>query len=173
MQIKQISFTYIIIAGLLSILLLSFTEVKHPYYISLTEIRIDTTTKNIQISCRMFTDDLQDALYRNYDFKKELIPGEADQPTQIILDKYIQERLKVIVGKEIAEVKIIGYEVEEESTWCFFEGSIKSNATKITVKNSLLYDFLPGQVNMIHCYLQKSRKSYKLNNPEKYHAFEF
>lgn len=119
----------------------------------------------------MFTDDLQDALFKLHQFKKEIKPG--DEEAKAVIDTYIQGHLKVFVGEEEVELKFLGFELEEESTWSYLEGTFSKSSNKITLRNSLLYDFLPGQSNMVHCYLNDARKSQKLDNPKDLMVFRF
>jgi hypothetical protein len=141
--------------------------------VSLTEVRVDTSSKAVSVSCRMFTDDLQDALYKLHDMKQEIKPGEEDAQIKKILAEYLRKRLRIISGQEEVTLTFLGYEVEEEATWCFLEGTLPKNDKKFHIKNTLLYDLLEGQSNMVHFYLQKERKSIKLNNPDATATFDF
>jgi len=138
---------------------------EHPFYVSVTEIRSDATKGSFQVSCRMFTDDLQDALYRKYGFKAELArPQGADADGQ--LAQYIQERLQITVqGKPVA-LQWVGYEIEEEATWCYWEAAAFPGTGTIEVQNRLLYDYLTGQTNLIHVYRNGVRSSSKLDYPD-------
>ncbi len=143
----------------------------HPFYVSMTEVKADTVAKSVTVSCRMFTDDLQNALYKSHQLKKDIKPGDPE--VKAALAAYISKHFKVIIGKEEVFLKLIGFEMEDESTWAYLEGSFSQNSKKITLKNTLLFDFLPGQSNMMHCYMQDVRKSNKLNNPKDEVVFEF
>jgi hypothetical protein len=150
----------------------SFNKI-HPFYLSVTEIRADTSSKIISISCRMFTDDLQDALYKLHDMREEILPGIENDSVKLVLAEYLKKRLRIISLREEIPLKFLGYEAEEEATWCYLEGRLTSGDSKFHVKNTLLFDFIAGQSNMIHFYFQKERKSAKLNNPESTFTFDF
>lgn len=143
----------------------------HPYYISMTEIRIDTNKKTVNTSCRMFTDDLQQALLKLYGKRVDL--QKQDTANLPILQRYITERLQLSIAGKSTKFKLIGYEIEEEATWCYLETSPYSQPGKIVLTNKLLFDFLPEQTNFIHCYRNTDRKSTKLVNPETQAVFEF
>lgn len=138
---------------------------EHPFYVSVTEIRSDTAKKTFQVSCRMFTDDLQDALYRKYGFKAELArPQGADADGQLAI--YLQERLQITVNGRPVELRWVGYEIEEEATWCYFEAAEFPGMGPVEVQNRLLYDYLSGQTNLIHLYRNGARSSSKLDYPD-------
>lgn len=144
--------------------------IKHPFYVSVTEIRSDAAKSSFQVSCRMFTDDLQDALYRQYGFKAELArPQGADADKQ--LAKYIQERLQIKVNGQQVDLRWVGYEIEEEATWCYWEATQFPGTGTLEVQNRLLYDYLSGQTNLIHVYKNGVRNSIKLDNPDFWASF--
>jgi hypothetical protein len=171
MQIKRILPYFSSLLAVFFLFLLTSSKVAHPFYVSMTEVKVDTLAKTVSVSCRMFTDDLQDALFKSHQLKKDIIPGDAD--VKEALSAYINKRFNVFVGNQEVSLKFIGFEIEEESTWAYLEGSFNKNSKKVTLKNSLLYDFIPGQNNMMHCYFQEVRKSNKLSNPKKEVVFEF
>jgi hypothetical protein len=88
----------------------SAAVIKHPYYISMTEIRIDTNKKTVNTSCRMFTDDLQQALFKLYGKRVDL--QKQDTAALPLLRRYISERLQLSIGGQLTKFKLIGYEIE-------------------------------------------------------------
>ena len=146
------------------LLLGSSSKTLHPYYISVTEIRADSKQHTMNISCRMFTDDLQNALYKIHHCKADLEKGESQ--CDEALGKYISDHLQILIGGKPIALKFIGYEIEEEATWCYLEVAFSYSGETVEVHNRLLYDFLPEQTNMVHFYRDGQRKSFKLVNPE-------
>jgi hypothetical protein len=47
------------------------TESLHPYYISVVEINHNATDKSLEISCKIFTNDFETTLEKNYKTKVE------------------------------------------------------------------------------------------------------
>jgi hypothetical protein len=172
MQINRIFFKVFLLISAISISLV-FLSLKpiHPYYVSVSEVRIDTVSKAVNVSCKLFTDDIQDALYRIYKTPVDL--SIQSENNNLLLETYIKERFKITIGKKAIPLKFIGYEIEEEATWCYFEFGTLESFGKVIIVNTLLYDFLPEQTNLIHCYYNLNRKSFKLNNPDKIAQFDF
>ncbi|MDP1728566.1 MAG: hypothetical protein Q8M15_17405 [Bacteroidota bacterium] len=173
MQVSKIYQKSAIYLGLLFIFLFqtSFTGIKHPYYIGVTEIRLDTQKNELNVGCKLNTDDLQEALYKLYKAKVNLM--KKDTVCNRLMNVYIKERLKISINKQQVDLKFSGYELEEESCWCYFESKLNAEPKIVQVSNTLLYDFIHAQTNLIHCYLNKERKSYKLANPKSEVGFEF
>ena len=153
------------------LVLTSFNKKIHPFYVSVTEIRVDTQKKAISLSCKMFTDDLQNALYKLYKAKVDLT--RRNPVNDSLITRYVKERITVSLKNKSVDLKFVGYEIEEEATWCYFECGLVSDDKVISVKNSILYDFLESQANFLHCYYNGYRKSFKLDNPDQSAVFSF
>ena len=89
----------------------SSSKTAHPFYISVTEIRSDAKAQTLNVSCRMFTDDLQEALYKLYQYKGNL--EQPDAQYNALLEKYIAGRLQVRIGEKTVRFRFGGYETEE------------------------------------------------------------
>lgn len=145
--------------------------IKHPFYVSVSEIRIDDQKKQLTLSCKLFMDDLQDALYKQFKWKADLTKESQEQDS--LLRLYISDRVGIKYADTDIQLNWVGYEIEKEAVWCYLEGNFNNPGTRIQMSNRLLYDYLPKQSNIIHCYLNKKRKSYKLQQPDEVAIFEF
>jgi hypothetical protein len=145
----------------------------HPYFVSVTEVHINTEKKTFDISCSMFTEDLESAIKSIYITKTDLQKELGAKEVLDLIEKYIQARLQISIGGEKQAYILTGCENQEESTWCYLEGSISSLNKTVAVSNSLLFDFLEEQTNMVHVYWNEERQSTKLNNPHKFVEFSF
>lgn len=141
----------------------------HPFFISVTEIRSDSAKKSMNIACKMFTDDLQQALLKLYQHKADLEKG--DNSSAEFLQKYISERLSVTVNGQPVSFRFAGYETEDEATWCYLEAVAFPGDGKVEISNGLLYDFIEGQTNLVHFYRDGKRNSGKLVNPNRVIVF--
>jgi hypothetical protein len=173
MQIKGIIFKVANFALVISFFLVcnSFKANPHPYFISVTELRLNSGQKTISLSCKMFTDDLQMALSKLHKGQVDLMNKNL-KPDSLV-STYVKHRLEVFVGDKKIDFKYLGYEIEEEATWCYFESTLPSEEKSVNVRSSILYDFIESQVNFIHCYYNNDRKSYKLDKPDQSAVFVF
>ncbi len=153
-----------------SILLSSFV---HPYYISVTEIKHNRAAQSIEISCRMFTDNIEDALKKIHKKPLDLLHPKDKKEADDLISNYVSKHLLIKADDKTLQPVFIGYEKEEEAIWCYFEIKNVKQPQKITLENSLLYDYLPDQTNMIHVTVNEKRQSTKLNNPDKKAEFLF
>jgi len=146
---------------------------EHPFYVSITEIHIKPSQQLVQLSCRMFTDDLEDALRRLNGVPADLLVPKDEATVNALLNAYVQARVQVQVNGVPQQLQFIGYESDEEAVWVHFEGKLTETPGRVDINNSLLFDFLPGQTNMVHCYLDEKRQSTKLDCPERKAAFQW
>jgi hypothetical protein len=128
----------------------------HPFHISLTEIRWNAETEHIEISQKIFWDDLEIGLG---DFHKESIdflnPSNKDKLNKQI-ETYLKEKNMIWIADKTVPLNFIGYEVEEDAAWFYLESEKVKNPTSVKVKNSLLVDIFPDQKNVIQFYFDKT-----------------
>ncbi|MFC5625448.1 DUF6702 family protein [Algoriphagus winogradskyi] len=128
----------------------------HPFHISLTEIRWNAETEHIEISQKIFWDDLEIGLG---DFHKESIdflnPSNKDKLNKQI-ESYLKEKNMIWIADKTVPLNFIGYEVEEDAAWFYLESEKVKNPTSVKVKNSLLVDIFPDQKNVIQFYFDKT-----------------
>lgn len=140
----------------------------HPYYLSLTEIEINSTEKEIKISCRMFTDDLENALKKLYEPGFDLKKTKDGEQAKQLIQPYILQHFSLWLGGEEIVPELIGYEFEDESTWCYLQAFYSSQNDKVVkISSTLLYDFIEKQTNMVHIIRDGNRQSTKLTYPDK------
>jgi len=167
---KYIKKNLIIPTGLgLLLLVYSFT-IAHRYYFSLSELKVDTQKKSLELSCKLFTDDVTDALFKLNHNKVDLGSSEKNKTVQLQVETYLHERFKIMINGISTPLHLIGFEVENEVTWFYLESTISVKAAspvKLNVSNSLLYDFLPDQTNLIHVTWNEKEQTEKLVNPDK------
>jgi hypothetical protein len=148
-------------------------NLQHPYFISVTEIEYVNQDKEIGISCKIFTDDFEMALRETFKTKVDLIHPADKKETGKLISNYISSHLQIKAdGKAVSPV-LIGFEQEEEATWCYFSVANINSVKKIEINNSILYDFKKEQVNMMHVTVNGNRKSSRVINPDTRSVFEF
>ncbi|MEO6904289.1 MAG: DUF6702 family protein [Bacteroidia bacterium] len=146
----------------------------HPFYFSLSEIKINVPQKRMEISCKLFTDDLENALDQLNKHKIDLATSTKDNKVNAVLYSYLSERFKIWINGKPIILKFVGFEVENEVTWCYLETDVDIKPTnKMNLMNSLLYDFLPDQTNLVEFECQKINTTERVNKPDKEINFNF
>ena len=162
------SFTIIFV-----VILSSFNDKKHPYYISLVDVKYDAKQSSLQISTRMFVNDLEDALRKTSKTNIDIINPTVKSQADTILFSYIKQRLNFTVNSKKQKFNFIGYEKEEESIWTYLEIQKVTLPKKLIIDTKLLYDFLPNETNIVHVEINGVKKSSKVTNPNTKVEFSF
>jgi hypothetical protein len=171
-KITQFSVKLIIFTCIL-FLTSAFTTPVHKFYLSLTEVRVDTKKQTLDVSTKLFTDDLENAIQKKYGKKVDLASSTKNKEIHALLHRYITEHFNINVAGTAIKLTFVGFETEADATWCYLESAPFFSKGKITITNTLLYDYLPEQSNMINFYWDHEEKSAKLVNPEKTTEFDF
>ena len=138
----------------------------HPFYVSVTEIKHDAAAAEVQVSCRIFADDLENVLKKQYKLPVDIIHPTNRTQTDSLVSAYLNKHLLITIDGKALRLHYLGYKIEEEAAWCFLEAENIKTFKQIYVKNDILYTEHPNQINMIHALSGTARKSTKLDNPE-------
>ncbi len=145
----------------------------HPFYVSVTEINYDSKGKSVEISCKMFTEDLEDVLKLNTKMNVDLSSQKQLEKNNQLVQAYITKHLSVAVNSKAVGFKFIGFEREKESTYCYFEIENVPVFYSVEINNTLLHDFKKEQINIMHVVANGKRESTKLNYPKSQARFTF
>ena len=149
------------------------SEKLHPFYVSVTEINHNAKEKTLEVSCKIFADDMEDVLKQNY--KAIVDVGNEKQESQNgrMINDYIQHHLSLSVDGKAVPLHFVGFEKQSESLYCYFDVANVSSLKKLDINNSILQDFNNEQINIMHITVNGNRKSYKLDYPNKQASFAF
>lgn len=153
------------------IIFTGFAPQKHPFYLSVTELLVQPKKGLVQASCKIFTDDLQLALFQMHG--KSVNLEVKSKINDSLLAVFASKNLEVTCGKTPVKLTYLGYEIEEEAVWFYLEASAKNLSNEIRVVNRFLCKSIAAQSNVIHCTYNETRKSYKLSCPETEYVFRF
>jgi len=148
-------------------------SVFHPFYVSITSIDHNQQAQRVEISCRIFFDDLEAALKADSHREVDLIKGADRQVIDSLLGSYLRRHLRLSVNGKALQLQYLGYEIEDDVAWCYLEAGNVPRVRQLTVDNRLLLDQFPKQSNIMHVTANGQRKSTKLDNPERHAVFEF
>lgn len=132
----------------------------HPFHISLTEIKWNSETEHLEISQKIFWDDLEVAMSGYHDESIDFLnPANKEKLTEQI-KAYVFTQNKLWVEDKEVELNFVGYEVEDDAAWFYLESAKVNEPVSIKIKNSLLLEDFPDQKNVIQFYFDtKSPKS--------------
>ncbi len=139
----------------------------HPLHVSTTEMNFNAKEKSIEISCRIFTDDFERVLAKNYRTKTDLTNVKMHSAMDVLIKKYTDTHLQLVLNGQRVKVSYVGFEIDHEATNVYLEVENVSSLQNLSLTNSLLYDLFDDQMNILHVENKGIRKSARINYPSK------
>lgn len=158
---------------MLVVLLLS--HLLHPFHVSVTEIKYKGDQKALQLSTRVFLDDLEQGLQaytgrNNLDITEE----SSWEMVQQELGRYLLTHVKLWDEKGKAfELSYLGAEIEDDVVWCYLEVEKVKKLKTVKVRNSTLTEAFSDQENLIHFRVGEKVKSERLYLGEESAVFDW
>jgi hypothetical protein len=136
--------------GLLLVLMAVLTGfTPHKFYISKTIIEFNTRTQQFEITCKMFTDDLDLTLSQLNGKQLRLGTSQEHSDANGMLENYMKQHFKCSIDGVPVEWRWVGKEVENDLTYCYMEIFRKPDFSTFTVTNDLLVSHFPDQQNIV------------------------
>lgn len=145
----------------------------HPLYVTVTEVNHNTKDKTLEISCKIFTNDFEDAIEKTAHTKVDLSQPKDKNAADKLVNDYIARHLQLQVDGKPVTLQFVGFEKETDATWSYFQVNNITAVKKLDVMNSLLYESFTNEINIMHVNIGGNRESRKLNNPDTRLVFEF
>lgn len=137
----------------------------HPFYVSVTEIEYRSGSAELGVSTKFFTDDLEETLKKFSKSKIDLKNGDVNTNKKWI-EAYLKQHLQVKVNSNPVEFHFLGYEIDQEATWCYYAAEKIPEVKTVDITADLLYEFKKEQINLFHIIVNGNRKSNRMSAPE-------
>ncbi|HBK70465.1 MAG TPA: hypothetical protein DDZ39_02210, partial [Flavobacteriaceae bacterium] len=138
----------------------SFTA--HKYYISLIKVEYKKESKSVQITMRIFINDLQETINKTYTKDFELDEPDEDSNINKFIINYIQDNFIVKINSQNKSYQYLGKEYEKDVVFLYLEVKDIEAIQSIGIKNSMLMNIFPGQKNIIKLNINNNKKTFLL-----------
>lgn len=142
------------------LLLFVFTSmIAHKFYVSTYQVNYISQKKMVQITSRIFIDDLNEALEKKY--KKRAFVG-TDRQTDADVDlmkKYLSEKFIIKINGQQKAFNYLSNELEANVIVCYFSIKDIAKLNSLSVENSALMELNGDQQNVIQANLDGEKKS--------------
>lgn len=158
---------------MLTLIFLTWLRLFHPFYVSMTEVQHNEKAKRLEVSCKVFSNDLEAMLEKKYHTSIDMLQTGDKARIEPLLQDYLRQHLRVQVDGKPVTFRFLGYEIEEDATWCFLEAVKVNQVKRLEISNDILFAEHPSQTNMLHVTVKGRRQSTKLDNPQSQASFRF
>ncbi len=136
----------------------------HAFHISVCEIEYDQERKSLEITHRVFLDDLETTLKTwSGDQNIDVINPKVDSDFQKILGKYLLEKFTIKVNGKETQLSFLGSEQEGDVMYCYIELTGVKKLNSIDITNKIFMDKFDDQMNMVHIYKGEKTTSTKFS----------
>ena len=135
----------------------------HPYYVSTMEIDYRPDRSALQITIRVFTDDWQLMLNTDYEQELRLDPDSDAAQTVIHSSDYLQKEIELKLNDTEVQPVFLGSEYQDDQIVFYLEVKDVAEVKTLTISNSILFEVLEGQQNIVRIKTPTKRKSYLQN----------
>ena len=168
MKLPKIGYFYkmkkIIKATLFLVFLLSLTSMSvHKFYVSVNQIDFVPKKKALEITSRIFIDDLDLALEKKFKKKVYLATLKETSDAKELLQKYFAEKFSIKVNGQQKQLNFLGKEVEENVLICYFTIKDVSKVSSLEIRSTVLME-LYEQQHIFHCSVSGKKQSLLLTN---------
>ena len=131
----------------------------HKFYVSIYQINYASEKKMLQITSRLFVDDVNTVLYKKYGKKTNLGEKNESQEDISLMKKYILDNFSLKVNGELKPINYLSKEMEGNVIICYYNIKEISKIKSLEVKNSALIELNSEQQNIIQSTIYGEKQS--------------
>ncbi|WP_177730047.1 DUF6702 family protein [Flavobacterium inviolabile] len=160
--------------GLLIVLFTGLSAMSlHKFYVSIFQMNYVPEKKTMQITARIFTDDLEKALEKKSKKKIYLATPKEAPETEELLKKYLAEKVRIKINNTEKTIRFLGRETEDDVEICYLTVPVSEKINTLEVYNTVLTEIFPDQQNIIHTSVNSNKKSLLLTNSKPKELIEY
>lgn len=139
---------------LIDILLCAITLLPaHDFHVSVTNAEYNKSSGNLQVTMKVFSEDLEDALSELHQERVSLANAGENEQHDLWLIEYIRDEFVLVSGKDTLYYDYIGHEIEMDICFIYMEVRSFPAENELFVRNSLFFDRFDDQSNIVNISL--------------------
>lgn len=135
----------------------------HPLHVSVTEIKFDAKDKELEITSRIFIDDLEEAIRQELaePTLDILVPGSG-MTTDGLVSAYLANRLSIKVDGKQVKINYLAHEIEGDAMVVYAYAPNVKKLKSIEVHHSIITEVHEDQSNLVHVTVGDKTRSLRL-----------
>jgi hypothetical protein len=122
----------------------------HKFYMGIYQINYAPEKKMVQITARIFVDDLNKALEKKYKKTTHLGTEKETLDDVALMQKYLAEKLSIKINGVFTPMNFLSKEIESDVVICYLSIKNVSKVKTLETVNSILMDWESEQQNIVH-----------------------
>lgn len=131
----------------------------HPFYISVCQVDHNPDAAALEMSFRIFMDDLELALETMGTERLHLGTERETEKADLYIGRYLARHVVIEINGRRASPAFLGKEVDPDAIWCYMEVENIPELESMTMTNTLLLETYEDQVNLVHVNANGQKKS--------------
>lgn len=132
----------------------------HNFYVSTTSVRYVPNENSFQITTQVFLDDFESALRLNGNENISLTPDGSQVKIDSLIEDYFRKNIIFKAKGKKMNFDFLGKVYKIDVLVAYMELKIDTIVSPLSIKNTILFDYLSDQKNIIHLKLASKRKSF-------------
>lgn len=141
----------------------------HAIYLSVIDIKVDSANQVADVSVKVFTDDLQDAV-RNFGASVQASEEQFPAANVEIITKYFQEHLRISVNQELRPLTYVSARKENDAYFIDFAISIDVELKSVEVLADYFMELFPTQSNVVKMDMNSEKSFARLTKDNPTHS---
>ena len=138
----------------------------HKFYVGVFQIDYFKEKKAVQITARLFIDDLEKALYKKHNKHIYITTKDEIAEANTLIANYLSEKLKFKINNKSQTIQFLTKEQEDNIVICYLKIPFKDNIKDLEITNTVLSDIFKEQQNLVHLNLNSNKKTLLFTNTE-------
>ncbi len=138
----------------------------HKYYMGIFQVDYVPQKKRIQVTSRIFVDDLNAALEKKFHVKSNLGSEQETPQDEQNLKKYLSEKFLIKVNGALKPMTYLSKELEANVLICYLRIPEITKITKIEIENSMLMEWNSEQQNIMQTNINGVKQTIMLNSDD-------
>lgn len=130
----------------LFIFLLSY----HPVHVSVTSMEYESENKSFLVSFKVFTDDFETIVKRNYNVEMNLGKKNENYDAKEYFNRYFQKSFSCMIdGIKLQDQVFIRKKMNDVAVWFYYRYPVDSEIKDVEINNRILLDMFSDQSNLL------------------------
>lgn len=136
----------------------------HKFYVSIYQITFNSTQKRVEVTARLFVDDLNLVLEQKFQKKTHLELLKPSVEELNLLQNYIDSTVIITINGTQKNMQFISSELENNVLICYFKINNISKVTSFAIKNEAFMEQFSSQQNIIQTNINGKKNSLLLTS---------